>query len=452
MSFPRYPKYKDSGVEWLGEVPGEWEVLRIGYLEKSGSDFVTGPFGSMLGSNDYVSDGIPVIRGLNTTLSAESRFVENDFVYVSRAKFEELSRCDAKPGDVIVTARGTVGKVGIVPPTVPEALISPNQLRYRPDKSRVIADYFFYLFSSEPLQKEVGLIADSVAQPNLNLGSLKSIKCPLPHVEEQQTIAAFLDRETAKIDALVAEQENLIALLKEKRQAVISHAVTKGLDPTVPMKDSGIEWLGEVPERWAVHSLRHTLDAVFNGLTANQISQTEETVPVTRIETISKGVIDMDKVGYILRQDARADRVLVEGDILFSNINSLNVIGNCAQYYGGETIYAGMNLLVLRPTNNINAQWLFWLIKSPSFRQMVECFAKPAINQASISQSSLLSIAVATPSLPEQCAIVNFLDSETAKLDTLTAEAQRGINLLKERRAALISAAVTGKMDVRQAE
>ena len=214
-------------------------------------------------------------------------------------------------------------------------------------------------------------------------------------------------------------------------------------------KDSGVEWLGEVPEEWSVHSLRHHLNAVFNGLTANQIDESEASVPVTRIETISRGVIDFDRVGHILSEDARQDRRLIKGDILFSNINSLNMIGNCAKYDGNVVLYAGMNLLVLRPIEVVSSDWLFWVIRSSSFRQVVESYAKPAINQASISQSSLLSIFIASPSIGEQKAIAAFLDTETAKLDDLTAEAQHTIDLLKERRSALISAAVTGKIDVR---
>ena len=212
-------------------------------------------------------------------------------------------------------------------------------------------------------------------------------------------------------------------------------------------KDSGVEWLGEVPDGWSVHSLRHHLNAVFNGLTANQIDESEATVPVTRIETISRGVIDFDRVGHILVEDARQDRRLIKGDILFSNINSLSMIGNCAKYDGNPVLYAGMNLLVLRPIDGVSSDWLFWAIRSSSFRQVVESYAKPAINQASISQSSLLSIFIVSPSIGEQQAIASFLDRETAKIDALVAEQENLIALLKEKRQAVISHAVTKGLD-----
>ncbi len=209
-------------------------------------------------------------------------------------------------------------------------------------------------------------------------------------------------------------------------------------------KPSGVEWLGEVPGHWMVSTFRHCLSHMFNGLTATQIDEAENTVPVTRIETISYGVIDESKLGFINSDEARADRALLAGDILFSNINSLNMVGKCAFYPGGRTIYAGMNLLVLRPAAaKCSPLWLCWLVRSASFRCVVESLAKPAINQASVSQSSINSITIAAPPLPEQTQIAAFLDRETAKIDELVAEQRRLMELLKEKRQAVISHAVT---------
>jgi type I restriction enzyme S subunit len=212
-------------------------------------------------------------------------------------------------------------------------------------------------------------------------------------------------------------------------------------------KDSGVEWLGNVPGDWVVSSLRHTLEAIYSGLTAPQIEPSETTVPVTRIESISDGFLNRAKLGYISKDDARNDRRLERGDILFSNINSLKVIGNCAIYDGSDEIYAGMNLLVLRPQTNTNHDWLHWLIKSTLFRQQVEALAKPAINQASISQSSLTAIQIALPSKGEQNAISLFLERETVKIDNLISEQERLIELLKEKRQAIISHVVTKGLD-----
>ena len=208
-------------------------------------------------------------------------------------------------------------------------------------------------------------------------------------------------------------------------------------------KASGVEWLGDVPEGWEVSALRRSINAIFNGISAPQIDEDETTVPVTRIETISFGSIDESRMGYIAASDARKDRKLQVGDILFSNINSLNMIGNCAYYFGGREIYAGMNLLVLRPQKLRHARWLYWVIRSPIFRRVVESLAKPSVNQASIPQSSIIGIIIGSPPLPEQTAIAEFLDRETAKIDGLVAEQRRLMELLKEKRQAVISHALT---------
>lgn len=207
--------------------------------------------------------------------------------------------------------------------------------------------------------------------------------------------------------------------------------------------NSGVDWFSEVPTTWSVHSLRHCLSAIFNGLSVDQIDASENTVPVTRIETISSGAVDLERVGFIDRTLAGADKRLRPGDILFSNINSLNVIGNCAIYQGDEELYAGMNLLLLRPSAHYYPEWLYWLIRSVVFRQVVEANAKPAINQASIPQGALKAIRIPVPQLNEQREIAEFLGHETAKVDALIEEQRKLIELLKEKRQAVISHAVT---------
>lgn len=208
-------------------------------------------------------------------------------------------------------------------------------------------------------------------------------------------------------------------------------------------KDSGVEWLGQVPSHWNIVQLRHLLSRSFNGTTSTQVDEGPETVAVTRIETISKGHIDLSKVGYIPIGDALPSFKLEKGDILFSHINSLSMIGNCAIFNGGAQLYAGMNLLTLRPFNHVSSLWLNWVLKSPLTRSVVSASAKPAINQASIPQSSLLGIHFPYPTFAEQTAIAAFLDRETGKIDALIEAQTRLIELLKEKRQAVISHAVT---------
>ena len=444
MSFPRYPSYKDSGVEWLGEVPEGWRILRMGMLEKSGDDFVSGPFGSSLGSSHYVESGIPVIRGLNTTLNAETRFVSDDFVFVGEETFSELKRCDARPGDLIFTARGTVGKVGIVPHSIPKALISPNQLRYRPDLNTLSVDYLFYLFSSSGLLSEISLIADSVAQPNLNLGNLRALRVSLPPKDEQTQIATFLDRETAKIDELVAEQRRLMELLKEKRQAVISHAVTKGLNPDAPMKPSGIEWLGEVPGYWVVKRFQRCVYVAEGQVDPEDTKYSSlALIAPNHIESGTGRLLGLESASD---QGAESGKYLCKaGDVVYSKIRpALRKV--CI---APEDCLCSADMYPLRAHSGLTNPFLLWSTLSEQFSALA-VLESQRVAMPKINRESLKEVMLAVPPIGEQQSIVAFIDTETAKLDSLTAEAQRAIDLLQERRTALISAAVTGQIDVRQ--
>lgn len=212
-------------------------------------------------------------------------------------------------------------------------------------------------------------------------------------------------------------------------------------------RQSGVEWLGAIPFNWQTMRLGRLLVRAFNGTTTTQVEPCETTVPVTRIETISGGRLNLNKVGHIPQSEARPNMRLRAGDILFSHINSLSMIGNCAIFRGGEPLYAGMNLLTLRPSTDVHAGWLHWVLQASSMRQIIAAMAKPAINQASIPQSSLLSVMTPVPHPAEQAAIAAFLDRETGKIDALLEAQKRLIELLKEKRQAVISHAVTKGLD-----
>lgn len=209
-------------------------------------------------------------------------------------------------------------------------------------------------------------------------------------------------------------------------------------------KDSGVEWLGEIPSHWVVQPLKHQLIFMKNGSTSTQIDETKETAPISRIETISSGEIDMSRVGFIDIKTIPKTFELDKGDILFSHINSLSMIGNLAIKRNNDKLFHGMNLLRLKlDSSKCVVDYMFWLLKSKNLRQVIEANAKPAINQASISTQSLKNIYLNIPTEKEQTQIANFLDYETAQIDTLIDKQQTLIQLLKEKRQAVISHAVT---------
>ncbi|MBF0155117.1 MAG: restriction endonuclease subunit S [Magnetococcales bacterium] len=283
------------------------------------------------------------------------------------------------------------------------------------------------------------------AQPHLNAEELGLCLIITPPTKEQSAIASFLDRETLKIDALVAEQENLIALLKEKRQAVISHAVTKGLNPDALMKDSGVEWLGEVPEHWEVKQIRYFADVLrgkFTHRPRNDPAFYDGEFPFIQTGDITGSTKYVTEFKQTLNyRGAAVSKEFPQGTLVMAiaaNIGDVAILDFPA--------YFPDSIVGLVPKFDGNLLFLFYLMQAMKQPMLMTATISTQMN---LNVDQIVSLSVASPPLSEQSAIVAFLDQATTQLDTLIAEAQRAIDFLKERRSALISAAVTGKIDVR---
>jgi type I restriction enzyme S subunit len=269
----------------------------------------------------------------------------------------------------------------------------------------------------------------------------------VPSPSDQTNIAEFLDQETAKIDELVAEQHRLMELLKEKRQAVISHAVTKGLNPNAALKPSGIEWLGDVPAHWDVSLLKRAFRSVDYGISDSLDS--EGAVAILRMGNIENGKVVMDDLKYTGAVDSSL--ILVPGDLLYNRTNSLDLIGKVGMFIGSKdaTVSFASYLVRLRTVEESIPEYFAYLLNTDGILGVARANAFVAIGQCNLNPTRYGQIGVAIPPKSEQRAIVEHLSTQTAKFNALTAEAQRAIDLLQERRTALISAAVTGRIDVR---
>ena len=290
-----------------------------------------------------------------------------------------------------------------------------------------------------------------MSYPAINASDLVGIKIPLPPIKEQQTIAAFLDRETAKIDALIAEQQRLIELLKEKRQAVISHAVTKGLNPDAPMKDSGIEWLGEVPEHWEVKRLKFIAN-VQTGVAKGKDNTGKITieVPYLRVANVQDGYLDLGDVATIeLPVDDLQRYELQVNDVLMNEGGDFDKLGRGYIWDGSISPCIHQNhVFAVRPFG-VSSDWLN-LITGSSYAQFYFMSrSKQSTNLASISSTNIMELPVVVPPTDEQALLLHWIDVKALKFDQLIQDAGAAITLLQERRTALISAAVTGKIDVR---
>jgi len=426
MSFPRYERYKDSGVECLGEVPEHWEVKGL----KRNMHLLT---------EKTEQREQPV--ALENIESWSGKFIPTDTEF-------ESDGIAFHTGDILFgKLRPYLAKAYLA--TFPgEAVGDFHVMRPAAD---VDGRFSLYLI----LNKEFISIVDGstfgAKMPRVSWEFMANIPLVIPPKTEQSAIATFLDRETAKIDALVAEQQRLIELLKEKRQAVISHAVTKGLNPDAPMKDSGVEWVGKVPEHWEVKRLGVLANLIQTGPFGSQLHSedyVEDETPVINPSNIQDNQIIPDWSCTVGQEivERLSQHKLIAGDIVFGRRGEM---GRCARVSDKEAGWlCGTGCLNVRLNRYVIPELVSIYLRTPYVREFLK-LESVGSTMDNLNTAILSRILIPTSPLEEQSAIVTFLDHETAKLDTLTTEAQRAITLLQERRTALISAAVTGKIDVR---
>lgn len=437
MSLPRYHSYKNSGTGWLGEVPTSWRIAplwtlfrrskRVGFedaqLLSVYRDYGVIPKASRDDNNNKASDDLSVYQ-----------LVEPGDLAINKMK--------AWQGSVAISEHR-----GIVSPAyfIYEAIHQEN------------ARYLHYLLRSP--RYITGYLANSkgirVNQWDLEPQYHSRMPVVLPPVPEQSTIATFLDRETAKIDALIAEQEKLIALLAEKRRATISHAVTRGLDPNVPMKDSGIAWMGDVPAHWKVGKAGFYASVLPGfAFSASEFSQDDTDVRLLRGINVGVGELRWDEVVYWRRteSDGLSAFELKVGDVVIGMDRPLISSGMRVAVVKAKDLPCLLlqRVAKVEASPSMDSRFVMRLLSSRLF----ESHFTPETTGVSvphISGEQISDFVIPVPPRDEQCRICDFLEAELSRLNALNVEAERSIALLKERRSALIAAAVTGQFDVRQA-
>lgn len=433
--FKRYPAYKDSGVEWLGKIPAHWEVKRLKHLATLNPE-------SLMEDTDPTLEMVYVDIGGVDSLG---RIVEREQLTFATAP--SRARRLVRDGDVIVSTVRTYLRA-IAPITDPESgmVVSTGFAVVRPTDN-LTTDYAAYALRAPYFVERVVANSKGVSFPAINESEMATYELASPSKSEQRGIAAFLDGETARIDALVAKKERVIALLHEQRNALITRAVTKGLDPTVRMKGSGVEWLGEIPAHWEVKRLRHVGEAII-GLTyqPEDVAGPEDGVLVLRASNVSDGRIVYGDNVFVRSAIPEHLRTRL-GDILVcARSGSRDLIGKNAKIdKGAADLTFGAFMVVFRSAFN---PFLFYAFNSALFDYQSGTFLTSTINQLTVG--NLKDMTVPVPPEEEQTAIAAFLDRETARIGALVAKVRDAIERLKELRTALISAAVTGKIDVRE--
>lgn len=446
MSFARYPAYKDSGVAWLGEVPRHWEVLPL----KAGFNIVGGS--TPKSENETYWDG-DIVWVTPSDLSKLDSIAISDSI--RKITSEGLASCGTSmvpPESIVLSTRAPIGSLAIAK----KELCTNQGCKSLVPREHVVPRFFAHLLSISTA--ELNIRGRGTTFLELSADELGAFKTGVPPKTEQQAIATFLDTETAKIDGLMTEQRALVALLKEKRQAVISHAVTKGLNPAAPMKDSGVAWLGEVPEHWALKRIKHLVSSFEQGWSPQCEGfpvESENEWGVLKVGCVNGGTFRPEENKTLPAELEPIPALSISsGDLLISRANTRELVGSTAvakRDYSNlllcDKLYrARFHKGVCEPT------FIGLYLGTNMARSQIELAATGASSSmVNIGQSIILEMELGLPRLVEQQAIVEFLNHQTTQLDTLTQEAQTAIALLQERRTALISAAVTGKMDVRAA-
>ena len=449
MKYKKYHSYIDSGIDWLGEIPEHWEVKTLKYLIAKIID--------NRGRTPIIEDtGIPMLEAKH--INGTNTYNSNNFdKFISNESYKTFIRDDIEENDILFVTVGTIGKANLVNKN-PNFVIAQNIIAFRPNND-INSRFFLNYLRSQEIKEAMNTTNKNSILDSIKISDFIQVRVSIPQIEEQQQIANFLDKATAKIDTLIEKQTKQIELLEEKRQAVISHAVTKGINPNVPMKDSGVEWLGEIPEHWEVSKLRFlfSFSTGLNITKANLID--EDGIPCVNYGEIHSKYgfqvnANKDSLKYVDKEYLITSKtsLLSEGDFVFADTSEdVKGSGNFTHVVGDSKIFAGYHTVIARLINNYNSRFFAYIFDSNIFRTQIQLSIK-GVKVFSITQAILKNCSIWFPVIEEQQQIANYLDEKTSKIDILIEKSNKSIELLKEKRTALISAAVTGKIDVREFE
>ena len=432
--YQAYPEYKDSGVEWLGAIPKHWEVSRvkfIGKLNPSKNKIRNLPINTEI--TFLPMEAIGDHGELDTSRTKPLEDVINGYTYL-----EEGDVCIAKITPCFENGKGAV--LESLKNNIAFATTEVIPLRCHSSEDR---KFLYYLLTSAPFNKQAeGSMYGAGGQKRVADSFVANYHFALPTLSERPKISNFLDHETAKIDTLIEKQQQLIALLKEKRQAVISHAVTKGLNPHVKMKDSGVEWLGEVPDHWEVlrfKTLFQIKKRIAGKLGYDILSITQKGIKIKNIES-GDGQLSMDYSKY---------QLVFKGDFAMNHMDLLTGFVDISKYDGVTS--PDYRVFTLKNKDSY-AEYYLALLQMCYLDKIFFPLGQGAatLGRWRLPSEAFNEFLTPKPPFTEQIEIADFINHENNKLEILLEKAQQQIELLQERRTALISAAVTGKIDVRE--
>ncbi|WP_051540862.1 restriction endonuclease subunit S [Ahrensia sp. 13_GOM-1096m] len=439
-----YPAYKPSGVDWLGDIPEGWEAVPIKRIAK-----IENGATPKSGETAFWDGLIPWVTPADLGKSP-SPYLARGKRNISEKGFASCGASLVPKGSVILSSRAPIGALG-----VSQCSLSTNQgCKSLIPLANLSTKYLYYFLSTN--SEALNMLGRGSTFLELSSSDLGAFKIGLPQLSEQTKIAAFLDHETAKIDGLIAKQQRLIALLEEKRQAVISHAVTQGLDKSAPLRPSGIDWLGDVPAHWEVKRLKYLISDLESGVSVNASDQSanKNEIAVLKTSCVYTRSFRADENKTVVPEEIRRVKCPVRKNaIIISRMNTPELVGASAVVLDDspnvflpdrlwQTVYFDDKLQ--------SSAFLAYFMMHRGFRSEISLAAEGASSSMqNIAKGDYLFIPVTLPPLNEQLQVVDWLVKKVGIISDLERNTQSAVDLLKERRTALISAAVTGKIDLR---
>ena len=446
VCYESYPEYKDSGIEWLGEVPAHWSVVQLGRI---------GRFQKCSGGTkaDEVLEGIPCVR-YGDLYTSHRTFVEHTRSFITEDKVGEYT--PLKYGDILFAGSGeTIEEIGISAVNLIESQVrgGGDIILFRPQLP-IDARFSGYLLDSSQSRFQKSCMGRGITVMHVYASELKYLWLSIPPLDEQAAIVRYLDQASDRISRAIRAKELLIELLTEQHQAVIHRAVTRGLDPNVRLKDSGVEWFGDMPEHWEVRRLGYLASKFGSGITPRGGASVyqESGIPFLRSQNIHFDGLRMNTVAHIsvgLHQELIASHVN-PGDVLL-NITGASIGRVCSVPLDFEEANVNQHVCIIRPLREqILSEFLSAYLSTPGIQGEIYTQQSGASREG-LTLQSIRSFVIPVPSVTEQSIIVRHLEKATADIDSAIDNAQRQIDLLREYRTRLIADVVTGQVDVRGA-
>ena len=433
MSYKTYENYKDSGIEWIGDIPQDWSVIKLKYLLEVIS-------GGCWGEEDDDNSGTLVLRSTEITLDGKWDISEPA---KRKLKNEEVSKCLLKENDLLVTkssgSEKHIGKTAIVTKHVESLNCCFSNFMTRLHTNNLFnPKLLYYLLNSVIVKSQFNYMSNStVGLSNLNDESFKMLLLPFMDMKFQHIIVDFLDKKTSAIDDNIAKNKEFISLLEEKKAALINQAVTKGLDQNVPMKDSGVEWIGEIPEYWQIVKLKFCTDMINDK--KDTVDSNDKFIGLEHIESSTGKLIGFSNEGV----DGSVNK-FKENMVLFGKLRPYLAKVILASFEG----VCSTEILVFLAKKQILPKFLFYVLLSNRFIEHINS-STYGVKMPRASPDFINNTFIMIPPVYEQEIIINFLDEETSKIDKTIEKIQENIDLLEEYKASLIYHVVTGKIDVR---